>query len=66
MQSSLVTNNVAMGGLTFATSGVSYTVHGLSGSGNIALTAVSGGSLTLNVNGAGSTTYSGLSAAAGH
>ena len=59
LQSTLVQDNVP-GGLTFATSGLSYQVGGLSGSGAITLTATGGGGLTLNVAGGSTpTTYSG-------
>ena len=67
VQGSIVTDNAAMNGLAFAASGATYNVGGLSGSGNISLLAVSGGSLTLNVNGTSTTTttYSGALSGAG-
>ena len=51
VQGSIVTDNVASNGLSFSTSGLTYNLAGLSGSGNIGLAGVSGGSLTLNVSG---------------
>ena len=64
LQNSTVTDNVANGGLIFATSGQAYKVGGLSGGGNITLSNVSGGSLTLNITGGTNTTlattYSGV------
>ncbi len=56
---SIVANNAAGNGLTFASGLGTANVGGLSGSGNIALVDLSGGSLLLSVNGAGATTYSG-------
>ena len=50
----------AAGVLAFASSGLTYNVASLSGSGNIALLGVSGGSLTLNIgSNNASTTYAG-------
>ncbi len=61
MQSSVLTDNVS-GGLTFTTGLGTANLGGLSGSGNIALADVTGGSLTLNLRGNSSTftTYSGV------
>ena len=64
VQNSTVVVNVA-GGLTLATSST-YNVGGLSGSGNISLTAVDGSAATLSVGGNNqSTTYSGVLAGLG-
>ena len=60
LPNTVVTDNVPSGGLAFAAGLGTATIGGLSGSGNIALLDLSGGSLTLNVNGANNTTtYSG-------
>ncbi len=64
VQGSSVAVNVA-GGLAFATSGVTYNLGGLSGASNFPLTAVGGGGLTVNFDGAGSTTYSGIMSGSG-
>ncbi len=62
LQSGVVTDNVAVGGLAFSSGLGTANLGGLSGSGNIALADVSGGSLTLNVSGNSGTltTYSGV------
>ena len=65
VQGSSVAVNVTAGGLAFATSGVTYNLGGLSGSGSFPLTAAGGGSLTVNFDGAGSTTYSGIMSGSG-
>ncbi len=54
--------NVASGGLVFASGLGTATLGGLSGSGNIALTDLTGGNVLLNLNGASTTntTYSGV------
>ena len=66
LQGSIVTDNSpAANVLTFAASGTTYNVAGLSGSGNLALQAVGGGGLTLNVSGSNNTTYSGVLSGAG-
>ena len=64
VQGGPVVDNVP-NGLTFSSSGLTYNVSGLSGSGNIALLAVSGGSLTLNVSGSNATTYAGVISGSG-
>ena len=56
---SIVAVNAAGNGLVFASGLGTANLGGLSGSGNIALANLSGGSLTLNVNGTSTTTYSG-------
>ncbi len=55
----IVTDN-ASGGLTFSAGLGTANLGGLSGSGNIALADLSGGSLTLNLSGNATTTYSGV------
>ncbi len=62
LQSTVVTENVSSGSLTFAPGIGTFNLGGLSGSGNIALADVTGGSLTLNVGGNSGTltTYSGV------
>ncbi len=61
LQATIVTDNVTSNGLTFLAGLGTANIGGLSGSGNIALADLSGGSLTLNVNGTSTstTTYSG-------
>ena len=44
---------------------MTYNLGGLSGSGSFPLTAAGGGSLTVNFDGAGSTTYSGIMSGSG-
>ena len=55
----VVAVNAVGNGLVFASGLGTANVGGLSGSGNIALADLSGGSLTLNVSGANNTNYSG-------
>ncbi len=61
---SSVTDNLA-NSLTFAAGGLTYNIGGLSGAGNFSLTAVGGGGVTLNFDGTGSTTYSGVMSGSG-
>ena len=66
LQYTLVQDNVATGGLTFANSGQTYQIGGLSGSGSIALGDSANNTLTLNiVGGTNATAYSGQLTGAG-
>ncbi len=60
LQSTVVTDNMASGGMAFSAGLGTANLGGLSGSGNIALADLSGGSLTLNLSGNATTTYSGV------
>ena len=64
-QGSVVANNAA-GGLAFVTSGTTYNIAGLSGSGTFPLLGISGGSVTLSVGGGGAaSTYAGTMSGSG-
>ena len=65
LQGSNVTDSVTKGGLAFATSGVQYNIGSLAGAGSFSLTAVSGGSIALNVSETGISVYSGAMSGAG-
>ena len=68
LANSILSDNLAAtNALTFATSGLTYTIGGLSGSGNLALAATGGSNpITLSVGGNTTpTTYSGVLAARG-